>query len=515
MSCRAFTLIELLLATALGAVVLLGLYSAFGTATTTIQVVGQLERENELMRLGFAAALEEADFWLAYDDPRGGSDPLHTALRTVYPPTEMGYHNDVRFGLPFVPLSLYTPGQAGAGAGFNDSGDAYAAWNIRPSEPLLEPAGDNTLTGAAARGLANRERINQLDRDRGLDDRPYQANDPRRWYRGNVFERAFSWHPYGRYALVSNRSKQLDLGTGSDWLDISYDASVGPMRSGPYGQVANATPNAIQTATWLPNQLLFLHDALGYYGMHDYLPANTLSQVYGNGPSGLLPRLDGQVHTAFDQDLDGSSNTYDTRTSIRSDAQVKYRDDHRAFLAPSRQAQSYEGFISLVPAARYNSNAFHRFGAGGRTSNLLTESDKTTESYLGDIILATTQRCRDGSPMGHADKNESPIIRSTAILPIGQHLPSGWPDLQLDVMRTLIDGHFIHNMRILWTDRESGERSELSFNIFATTLRGARRQRHPNGGWARFAAADPSSLGLSVAEQQALNAAQRHLDSPP
>src|SRR5947209_7664141 len=61
----AFTLIELLIAMALGLVVLLTAFAGFRVTAQALTASRRIAVENNLMRLGVQLALEEADYWTA------------------------------------------------------------------------------------------------------------------------------------------------------------------------------------------------------------------------------------------------------------------------------------------------------------------------------------------------------------------------------------------------------------------------------------------------------------------
>lgn len=54
------------------------------------------------------------------------------------------------------------------------------------------------------------------------------------------------------------------------------------------------------------------------------------------------------------------------------------------------------------------------------------------------------------------------------------------------MQRFIKNTRFVNLARVTWTNPVNGQTSELSFTSFGTTLRGARQQRHPSGGWARW-----------------------------
>jgi prepilin-type N-terminal cleavage/methylation domain-containing protein len=82
---RGFTLIELIIAVALSALIAYAAFAAFRVVAQSVSLTNRLSVENRLMRTGFFAALEELDFWDRYDD-RGAADPTTNPLRAVGKP---------------------------------------------------------------------------------------------------------------------------------------------------------------------------------------------------------------------------------------------------------------------------------------------------------------------------------------------------------------------------------------------------------------------------------------------
>ncbi|MBA3683809.1 MAG: prepilin-type N-terminal cleavage/methylation domain-containing protein [Planctomycetes bacterium] len=70
---RAFTLVELLVALVLGMVVALAAFASFRIAAKSMSAAGNLSRENRVIAQGYFAAMSEADFWYAEDDPFAAS----------------------------------------------------------------------------------------------------------------------------------------------------------------------------------------------------------------------------------------------------------------------------------------------------------------------------------------------------------------------------------------------------------------------------------------------------------
>ncbi len=86
----AYTLVEMLISVALGTMIALVAWSQVRTAAQAAAIGNRMSIENNLMRAGFRAALDELDSWKRYDDP------------TASPPyTPLAGH-----GRPFSPLNF-------------------------------------------------------------------------------------------------------------------------------------------------------------------------------------------------------------------------------------------------------------------------------------------------------------------------------------------------------------------------------------------------------------------------
>lgn len=76
---HAFTLIELMISVSLSLIIVLTAMAGFRVTAQTITMVNRLAVENQLLRAGVFAGIEELDFWTAYDDPHDRSaQPLRT-----------------------------------------------------------------------------------------------------------------------------------------------------------------------------------------------------------------------------------------------------------------------------------------------------------------------------------------------------------------------------------------------------------------------------------------------------
>ncbi|MBA3683695.1 MAG: prepilin-type N-terminal cleavage/methylation domain-containing protein [Planctomycetes bacterium] len=178
---RAFTLLEMLVAIALGMVIIGTIYSGFRAAAQAMTATERLAIENRLLVAGMAMAIDEADSWELLDRP--GHQPLRTSA-------------------PYKAIYPFNGGYAG------DASD----WQTLP-QPFTALAGSWPVSGASA-----------------AFDPSWPAHDPRTWYRGDgghyfphnqngmIDESAF-----GDYGIFANAAGAVALrGTsvpvGSTWL---------------------------------------------------------------------------------------------------------------------------------------------------------------------------------------------------------------------------------------------------------------------------------------------------------
>ena len=147
----AFTLVEVMIATALGVTIIGTAFAAFRVASQAATVANRLSLENAMLRAGFSKAEEELDFWQAYDDPQ---QPALEQLRTARDAGAHGLH-----GLAFAPMAALLTASA----------------NPAHMEDAL-----------------------------GWSPSTWLPHDPRSWFRGNMAEKYNSSLPFGRYAIFSN-----------------------------------------------------------------------------------------------------------------------------------------------------------------------------------------------------------------------------------------------------------------------------------------------------------------------
>lgn len=147
---HGFTLIEMVIALGLGLVLIYTVFAGFRVASQSMSIATRLSTENSLLRAGFMSALDEVDFWTAYDDP---INPARQTLRAN--------------GLQFCRMSAVFP-PSGVVAG------------TAPVFPAPET-------------------------DRGWDSAyEWPACDPRTWWMGNMAERYDTDLRMGDYSLIAS-----------------------------------------------------------------------------------------------------------------------------------------------------------------------------------------------------------------------------------------------------------------------------------------------------------------------
>lgn len=176
MTRRAFTLLEMMIAIALGMLIVYVAIAGFRVAAQSITVTNRLALENDLLRTGCLVANERLDFWTDYDDPL---NPAEQRLRG----------RDADGGLPFTPMSQVFPLVG------NVDPEKSTGWNPREA---------------------------------------WKASDPRTWWQGNVAERWRSEMVLGRYSIFGNTQPPV-LVRGVDEGEVLVE--TGAIGIGTYGTV--------------------------------------------------------------------------------------------------------------------------------------------------------------------------------------------------------------------------------------------------------------------------------------
>lgn len=384
-----FTLIEMMLALALGSLVVYVAAAGFRVAAQSVAITNRMAIENSILRTGVIIALDNSDFWLSHDDPFASSGTSQ-ALRPVI--TDWAGN---KRGLPFTP--------------FNDLSSqgvyAQAAGATSANPGVNETAG-------------------------GWDPKAWTANEARGWSWGNLNERA-------QYTLT---------------------AALPARKLQTFGRYhLFASPDIAAPHSWQQRQLDGLNRSLGYYGLFEYMPANTGLMVYDRDKSLTSPSA---------QDLAVSREW----CFVPNGGAAAMGNDGRAEginFAQDRLVASWgPSFIVPTPnrtGAQITAATYRWYSTG-----IAIDPSSNAASISGVKALAL-----DG------DVRKDWLSESLA----GK--PEHWPSLTVINLRFMRTGTFTSLNRITWVNPLTGKATEMSFTVFGTTLRGARQQRlRSSPGWA-------------------------------
>jgi prepilin-type N-terminal cleavage/methylation domain-containing protein len=395
---RGFTLIELMLAMALGIVIVFTAFAGIRVASQCYTISSRLSLENSMLRTGFMKALEELDFWNSYDDPFDSS--------TTFGSTNGGevMRNP---GLPFCPFATapvsMKPGNSlplngdGTTMYLNESGGSVAGWYADYSWPMSDPAV---------------------------------------WCRVNMGE------------SCSGKGAPMDMRFGY------YGMFSGTYPS--FSTIPNYTPNPSTVPhQWLSNQMEALKKNLGYYGMIEYLPANTIyayntyKGAQGANPDGLSKEMS-QPGGGPGWFADGDGGTQSPRGLYRDNKDVSF------------------GIFPTNPMIMYQP-----WNQGG--------------SFNGGIYGAVQQQWNTGQYTNTSAMQDFQN-RSMTNTPLMPAEPITWPGVATSVERFVTYDRFAAVMRVRLTNAITGQHLEFNFSGFGTSLRGARQQRNQSagGGWAIY-----------------------------
>jgi prepilin-type N-terminal cleavage/methylation domain-containing protein len=393
---RGFTLIEMMLSLALGAMVVYVAAAGFRMAAQSVTLTNRMATENAILRTGVIVALDNGDFWLSHDDPFDQGGPGQALRATV---TDWAA---APRGLPFTPLKDL------------DAKGVYRQVAGNPANPGLDEAAG------------------------GWDPKAWGAHEPRGWSWGNLNERA----QYTLSAALPARKLQT---------------------FGRYHLVASLESSSQHT--WQQRQLDGLNRALGYYGLFEYMPANTGLMIYEKDQSfagATATDLAVSREWCFVPTGGASAMGNDNRAegiNFASDRLVASWGPSYIVPAPGRSAATIKAatyrWYSTGIAIDPSSNAASISGVKG-----LTVDGEVHKDWLAD----------------------------------GAGKPAHWPSLAVSNLRFMRTGTFTSLHRVAWVSPLTGKAAELSFTCFGTTLRGARQQRsRDQRGWA-----DPFSTAADL-----------------
>ncbi len=384
----AFTMVEMIIAIAVGMVIVATTVAGVRAASQAVAVSNRLSTENALMRAGIARAHDEVDFWTASDDPEkpDSARPLKRAGGWA--------------GLAFQPFASTFPAAG--------SGEAATGW---------DPAEDAWATA-----------------------------NPRSWLRGNLIEKDNTDLRFGRYAIFANTASTLASG---DFGVISVPNADPTLAATTYGYGPVEPPRH-----WYYRQVAGLSRALGYFGMLEYLPANSLYVFYG--PAGYVPA--------------GEHHYDDSKTNYGGIPQWCIHPGGWGFNNWDGGQQTSRGKYRNTYATSY---AF---------------VDPASSAINGDQNALTLESRRFWSlGYGNDAGAQADFNRKTAV-PYGLLAlrPANWPDVVTSVQRFVKNARHATISRVRWISPITGDSAELSYAGFGTTLRGARQQRRPDTGWALY-----------------------------
>lgn len=497
----AFTLIELMIAIALGMVIVYTALAGFRVASQTITTSNRLSLENSLMRSGYFEAQTQLDFWTNHDDPTvpdaerplksitGGNTSIGSILSRDY---------GMKRGLPFSPMrSLQSEG----------------VWPKTATIPRF--SAPTTKNGARVNEIMPRDMSafplvssanadDPLEADKGFDPSyAWAPHDPRTWIRVNLTEKERDWklqkrgirlpnpktgaldvynpmdpdvwwhpdHPrqfpviaMGRYILFSNPEN-----TGGElarfWVVPDPNKS-GPLVNGGTPDVNNTEVEVRYrnypkegTHTWYPNQMASIINAMGYAALCEYLPANSL-YIWHTMSNARGGQTDGGWLNRFGTHQDWEfCNDNGSQRSARGIWRNTYPYSY-GYINP-RAPNDWRVYPSPNPP---------RPPATGNTLR-----QRFYQRYKADMDATSGQNANDLAWF---------ISRTGYPESLVPQRPDVWPSVNVSVGRFVKSAHHVAVAKITRISPLTGEVIELSWTGLGTTLRGARLQRQPTTGWA-------------------------------
>ncbi len=273
----------------------------------------------------------------------------------------------------------------------------------------------------------------------GWDPKAWNANEARGWAWGNLNERA-------QYTLTSTLPARKLQTFGRYHLFASLEST---------------SPH-----NWQQRQLDGLNRSLGYYGLFEYMPANTGLMIYDKDKSLTNPS---SVDLAVSREW----------CSVPSGSSAAMGNDSRAEginFAQDRLVASW-GPSFIVPSPR-------------RTGAQITAA--TYRWYSTGIAIDPSSNA--ASISGVKSLNTDGDVRKDWLSETAGGKPAHWPSLAVINLRFMRTGSFTNLNRITWVSPLTGKATELTFTAFGTTLRGARQQRsRDQRGWADPFPASPTA----------------------
>jgi len=433
---------------ALGLLIIWALYAGFRSTMQSISLSLALSNENAILRHGFQTVLDEADYWTAYDHPEAAlpsgqanpdpTEPLTQGLgnrRTadLSGLTSWGYG---RLGVtmrpsggpftPFAQMKLLPGDTAATATAYATAADPWTNGEVWKPRRIRS----NTVPVPSTTQAAPQEF------ERGWDaDYHWSAADARTWNWANPIEAQFSgrWyegvlygdHRYGLYAMFASPFSSVLL-AAQTYAPTSSRPSFGTVEPLHH---------------WLPNQVLGLKGSLGDYGLYEYLPSHVKPLFYG-----VFDAMSNSLATQ-DMDLFLGLNNY-----VRAAPAASFYTNFRLDTLPATTFLRHLQAVKTAPGA----------GNGSMGSNMV--SVRTEQQTTGMFLYHTVTR------------------------PLYFQKPQKWPDVTCSYFRYIGPAHHGMVATLNWSSLVREEAARIYVTPFGTTLRGARQQRHRDGGWATWLA---------------------------
>lgn len=454
LSVAAFTLIEMMIAVALGSMVILVAMSGFRTASQTITVANRLSLENSLLRSGYFEAQIQLDFWTNLDDPTrvDGDRPLK-GDQSVGTKLDWPY-NDVQRGLPFTPMSrLQTNVWPKSGIPRTPTGT-----------PLPDGSVGNWVMPRPMSTIANAS----WEDDRGWDPTYYWSpHDPRTWCRANMAEKDrdndgngnngpdnLPKMINGRYAIFANTSKTAQtLAVYKLKTNLNHPD---PAQRPTMQEVSYSGYPDDDIHSWYYNHLSGLVKAMGYAAFCDYLPANSIYTWYSNSGDRTTGGMEKLGVTPWYGLSNGDGGQRTSRGIYRNTYSCSY-----GYINP----RSWDYGLTATPPLS---------GTPLADRVLRQRYYQSYESDYGATEGDGSKRLR--WLLSHVNHPEQLLDAR----------PANWPEIQVSVGRIIKNAHHVAVAKVRRFSPLNGELIELSWCGLGTTLRGARQQRNQATGWARW-----------------------------
>ncbi len=280
---------------------------------------------------------------------------------------------------------------------------------------------------------------NDTDNPMGFDprDTSWSMGNPRMWWRGNLGEKNDTALAFGRYGVFSNSIKTLNtFATVPIMVAIPNPPPGGATTTTQnisYGQVT--VPHC-----WLASQMQGI-SRLGFYGYIDYMPPNAVYSWYD-------PFNSSSTKGGYSKEFIGPGGSFNTMYQKTPKGMARLSTLNTCY-APDPEVYTTPANMTLAARRTFNVT---QYGGNLNTVNGLLGATSKGDNFIDSGVTA----------------------------------PETWPHLTVLVHRFYQHAFAVNLARIQMIDPITGESKELSFAGFGTSLRGARQQRHPGGGWAKW-----------------------------